>query len=70
MLHRKALVEARQFFGLDRQARIRIYVSGYEHKETVTKKVVTALEYDAAVDMKDALRQIAGGEFVRRAKTF
>ena len=70
MLHRKELAEARQFFGLDRQAQIRICVSGHEHKETVTKKVVTALEYEAAVEMKDALRQITGGEFVRKAKIF
>lgn len=60
------LGKARQFFGFGRDARISIYVSGFEHPGVRTKRVANALEYDVAVGMRDALRRLSGQEFLQR----
>jgi len=70
VLRGKELAEAKRFFGFDRQTRIGIRVSGHEDKETRTKGVVTALEYEAAVEIKNALQQLSGRGLIRELRTF
>lgn len=66
LLRRGELTEAERFFGLSRQAEIKIYISGHEHAETVTKKVVTAMEYHAAIIIRDALQHLSGLGLINR----
>ncbi len=60
------LGKARRFFGFGRDARISIYVSGFEHPGVKTKRVVNALEYEVAVGLRDALRRVSGQGFLQR----
>jgi hypothetical protein len=67
LLHRGELAEAQSFFGLSQQAGLKVYVSGHEDAKTQSKKVVTAMEYDAAIIIKDALRHLSGRGFIGKA---
>lgn len=60
------LGKARQFFGFHQQAQIKIYVSGFGHPGVKTERVVNALEYEAAVEIKHALQRLPGNGFFRR----
>jgi hypothetical protein len=50
------LAPTTRFFGLGLTQPGTIYVSGYDHEGVTSRRVVTALEYDAAVRLRDALR--------------
>lgn len=63
MYHRE-LSDARRFFGFKRQTQI--YISGHEDKDTATRKVVTVVEYEAAIELKNTLRDLSGREFIRK----
>ena len=66
--YRRVLARARRFFGTDQQTQVQVYISVHEDKETLTKKVVTAEEYEAAVESKDTLeRQLRGSWFGKLA---
>jgi len=43
-----------------------MYISAHEDKQTLSKKVVTAAEYEAAVEVKNILRDLSGRELVRK----
>ena len=58
--------KARRFFGFQHQTQIKIYVSGFEHSGVATRRVVTALEYETAVEMREALQQLSGRGIVHR----
>lgn len=60
VLRRRQLTEARGFFGLDERTQINIFVSGFEHAQTATKRVVVAVEYEAAVELVEAFRNLSG----------
>jgi hypothetical protein len=64
--YRKELAEAKQFFGFGRQTQVRTYISAHEDKQTASKRVVTAIEYEAAAELKNALQELSGREFIRR----
>lgn len=64
------LGKARQFFGLHQQEKIRIYVPGFEHPKMRTKRVVTALEYESAVEVKRGLERMSGSGPLSRLMTF
>jgi hypothetical protein len=58
--------KARRFFGFQHQTQIKIYVSGFEHSGVATRKVVTALEYETAVEMQETLQHLSGRGIVHR----
>ena len=64
LMYHKELLDAKQFFGFKRQTQV--YISGHEDKGTKTRKVVTAVEYEAAVELKNTLRDLSGREFIRK----
>jgi hypothetical protein len=49
------LGQAQHFFGFHHQTPIKIYVSGFEHPDIRTKRVVNAIEYETAVKIRYAL---------------
>lgn len=53
--HGRVLVQARQFFCIDQQTQIQVYVSAHEDKETSTKDVITAEEFMAAIELNNTL---------------
>lgn len=58
--------KTRQFFGFQQQTQIKIYVSGFEHSGIKTRKVVTALEYETAVEIRETLQQLPGRGTIHR----
>ena len=70
LYHRMCLSKGRGFFGFAERMPIKIYVSGFEHPGVKTKRVVNALEYEAAVELKRVLRQLSGGGFIGRVMRF
>lgn len=67
-LEHQELEESRQFFGLNKQTQIRIFVSAFEHEETVTKKVIAVLEYEAALEFREAFKHLSGDSFISRVR--
>jgi hypothetical protein len=63
-LYRRELLGAKRFFGFKDQTQI--YISTHEDKNTATNEVVTALEYEAAVELKNTLRDLSVSEFIRK----
>jgi hypothetical protein len=61
----KRLARARSFFGFQDRAEIDVYVSGFRHPGVKTRRVVNALEYEAAVELTDAVKHVAGAGPVR-----
>ena len=59
-LRRRDLRRARRFFGLRKGSKIEVFISGIEHPEIATEHVVIALEYEAAVDLRQALSAVSG----------
>lgn len=57
LFYQLKLARARKFFGIDRQALIQIFVSAHSDKDTVTKRVFTAKEYEVADELRDTLRR-------------
>lgn len=47
----KVLAQAKRFFGVDQHAQIQVYVSAHEDKETSTKSVITAEEFEATIEL-------------------
>jgi len=66
LLYRRELSKAQAFFGFGQQGQVRIYISAHEDQCTASRKVVTAIEYEAAVEVKNTLRDLSGTEFVRK----
>jgi len=64
LIYCQELSDARRFFGFKRQTQV--YISAHEDKDTVSRAVVTAVEYEAAVELKNTLRDLSGREFIRR----
>lgn len=64
--YRREMSEAKRFFGFNQQTQIKMYISAHEDKHTVSKKVVTAVEYEAAVEVKNMLRDLSGREFIHK----
>jgi hypothetical protein len=58
--------KAQQFFGFQLQTQIKIYVSGFEHSGVKTRRVVTALEYETVVEMRETLQQLPGRGSIHR----
>jgi hypothetical protein len=54
------LGKAREFFDVSGERKIKIYVSGFENERVSTKKVVTALEYESAVEVRRGLEKLGG----------
>lgn len=63
-LYRRELLDAKKFFGFKDQTQI--YISTHGDDTINTKEVVTALEYEAAVELKNTLRDLSGSEFIRK----
>jgi hypothetical protein len=61
----RRLGRARRFFGFRDRTEIGIYVSGFVHEGVKTKRVVNAAEYEAAVEVRSALQELAGRGLVR-----
>ena len=57
---------ASRFFGLRLSEPGVIYVSGFPHERVTSRKVANALEYDAAIRLRDALRPSALGSLAPR----
>lgn len=57
---------AQRFFGFQKQTQIKIYVSGFEHSGVKTKRVVTALEYETAVEMRENFQKLLGRGIINR----
>lgn len=66
LLYRRELSKAQTFFGFKQQVQVRIYISAHEDKHTASRRVVTAVEYEAAVEVKNILRDLTGREFIRK----
>ncbi len=64
------LGKAYRFFGFRAKIPLRIYVSGFEHLGVKTKRVVNAIEYETAVEMRDTLKRLPGSGFVRKLMDF
>jgi hypothetical protein len=64
LLHHGELAEAKRFFCLFERAGIKVYVSGHRDAQTVSERVVTAMEYDAAIILKEALQHLSGRGFI------
>lgn len=58
--------KAQKFFGFQQQTSLKIYVSGFKHPNIKTKRVVTALEYETAVELRETLQQLPGRGIIRR----
>jgi len=68
VLRGRELGKARLFFGFDGQTQSTIYVSGHEDTTTMSRRVVTALEYETAVEIREALRRLSGPELVGKLR--
>ena len=68
--HYGRLGKAHRFFGFHAQVPLRIYVSGFEHPGVKTKRVVNAIEYETAVEMRNTLKRLPGSGFVRKLMDF
>ena len=55
------LGKANRFFGLHKSVPLKIYISGFEHSGIKTKMVVNAVEYEAAVEIRNLIKHITGG---------
>jgi hypothetical protein len=64
------LGQAQQFFGFHHQTPIKIYVSGFEHPDIKTKRVVNAIEYETAVKIRYALQHLSEGGVIYRIVDF
>lgn len=51
----KILIEAKRFFGMDLDTRIHVYVSTHQEPNTQTKRVITAEEFKAVVELNNTL---------------
>lgn len=58
-----------KFFCMDRQS-VGIYLSGLYFDAVVTKRVVNAIEYDAAIELRNALSQTRNNGFLWSAIVF
>jgi len=54
----RKFTKAEEFFGFTQQQPVRIVVSGFPHENMASRRVVTAVEYAAATDIRDKLRQL------------
>ncbi|HVO69217.1 MAG TPA: hypothetical protein VMT24_04175 [Aggregatilineaceae bacterium] len=70
LLSPREVEKAHRFFGFRKQSEIKIYISGFSHPGVRTQKVVTALEYEVAVEKKGTLAQLPGTGFVRRLREY
>lgn len=64
IVRRRIRTEASDFFGIDPERPFVIYVSTHSDPNTVSQKVVTVQEYEAAIGIRAALQQLRGTGFI------
>ena len=57
LLYRRSVVKVTRFFGAEHRIPIQIYISTHKDSTTITGKVLTAEESEAAEELKDALKK-------------
>jgi len=63
--YHKELVKYQNFFGLDQNSQVQVYISTHEDNATATKGVVTAVEYEVAAELKYSLQEIRDSRLIK-----
>jgi hypothetical protein len=70
MSRRLRFGKASQFFGFRNEKQIKIYVAAFEHERMSSRRVVTAMEYEAAVEIRGLIERLAGSGVAYRLMDF